>query len=391
MSIVTNISSFNSSSEILEKDYENITSLSVKEKNTIDKYFTDLIPKLINLKKADLSNLGMYQYMKQFLLFDIEDCKELYLYLSNPKNIFLEDFNDKRDEFMLRIKNLDINLEEDIIEQLEEKNKELQNIKQFYKNLTKLEIEFLKTDYLVLHFFAFQTLIEFELLNCNYYILFGDIDNFLSNNKNLKKFILNKYEYDIIHEELYFSKLRNLPKDYIYEYHYFEDDDNINNDEKVSFNIDKLKDELKDKFYNMNLNSCGNEVINKFNIFNCSEKIFVNDYFDESIHIYDLDYLIKSKIEKLSYVAMYDDYTDSLMQYENKNNKMIILNLMCGIQYKINYLPCDLEYLYTNLYKLTLEDNLPVTLKEIKVLEDSNIDNIKIPFGCKVIKNNIFI
>jgi len=390
MSIITNIGTFTVSAEIPEHQYENITLLSVLEKNSIDVNFTNLIPKLINLKKVDLSKLGIYQYMKQFLLFDFDHCKKLYSYLTNPKNLFVEDFGDKRDEFLLRIKNLDIDLEEDIIEQMERKNEEIQNIKQFYKNLTKLKIEFLKTDYLVPHFFSFNSLIEFELFNCNYYILFGDIDTFLLKNKNLKKFILNKYEYNITHEELYFSKLVNfllsncISKDYHYgyDYYYFEESNFINNCEKVNFDIDKLVADLKECIFNMN----EAKVINKFNIYNCSEKIYVNDYFNECINLYDLNFLIKSKIKKLSFVSLYDAFEDSLMQYENKNNKIKILNLRSQNEYKINYLPYDLEYLDTNLYRLVLEDNLPIGLKKIKVCKDSNIDKIKIPFGCKVIK-----
>lgn len=74
MSIVTNIGTY-SSSKITEKDYEKMTSLSVIEKNTI---------------KVDLSKLGMYRYMKQFLLFYINNCKKLYLskkYIFTPLHI----------------------------------------------------------------------------------------------------------------------------------------------------------------------------------------------------------------------------------------------------------------------------------------------------------------
>jgi hypothetical protein len=207
--IITNLGNYDKSEDINETEYDKITSLNITNKNDIDEALSNIIVKFINLKKVDLSGLKMYEYMAQFLLFDIVYCTALYQYITDTKNLIKNDFDVKKAEFLFKTRNIELDYKNDIIEQMQNKRQELDIINVFYRKLSKLNIEYLKCDYFVDDFFDFTSLIEFDLSNTNYFMNFtseNNINIFLKNNSNLKKFKLHKYNFSITEEYVFYLK-----------------------------------------------------------------------------------------------------------------------------------------------------------------------------------------
>lgn len=402
MSIITNLGTYNIVSEI-PKNYEKITYLKITNKEIITE-FSNIIKQFINLKKVDISTIMMYDYMKQFLLFDYEICEELYNYMFDTKNILNDNFDEKKAEFMLRTRNLKIDKSKDIIEQMKIKNQEIKNIKQFYKNLVKLEIEYLKIDYFIPQFFTFTSLIYFELCNCNYYLYFQDnINVFILQNKNIKKFILNKYDNKIISEEAFFINLVDIPyymyfteTDFVYNYDNIKDmEDSCEivyfDDYTWNYFVERYKDNYIEDCSSSRKMECKRCVMtyleNKVELLKNPEKYKINKYYYDHFEIkwINLKFMIDNKIEELSY---YND--NKFMCYKNTNNTIYINNGAWNCNLLVDYLPSDLEYLNINSNcDVNFVDNLPLILYKIELKmnhfnSNTNLNDLKIPFNCKV-------
>lgn len=377
MSIITNLGNFNIINDIKQEHFSEITSLEITKINVINLKFANAIKKFVNLKKVDISTVGVYKYLSKFLLFDIDICIDLYNYIHDSKNLFADDFNNKKSEFMFRIRNLKVDYSGNIIEQIQKKNKKIDNIILFYKNLSFLNIEYLRLDYFVEELFNLTTLKELELCNYNQFIMFNDgdqINRILINNININKFVIGAYND------------KNTTEEFLYYYFVLEGLDLHNGwDDFVNFFIDEYS--LVNIYEReMNCDNCVELFRNDRSVLLNSDEYFL-ELFGKYFNMRYFDFSELNVNANLKLLLFNLDQKQNYFMYTNELNNIEIKNKSDSYNLKINSLPNDTKIINIFSYKkIIFEDNLPNTLSEINInhWNGHNLHEVKHPFDLKI-------
>ena len=370
MSLISNLGSYDSFNDIKEEDYNSITSIEINNINIIDELFANSIGKLINLKKINTTLCNTYNYLLKYIFFDIDICTKLYNYITDKKNIFNNNFNDKKSELMFRIKNINLNKNEDIISQFINLDKKIKPIILFFKNLTLLNIEEMEIDYFIEEFYNFTTLKKLKITNCNpilYLQNTKDINFILTNNKNIKSLVI---------AELKITNKKNMV---------LFRDDVLNKDPQYwKYFYDIIIEAYSEHNSNLRIPNC--EICPL--LFNIKELILNTNYFDEYIKLLNFPYcfdfneplIFNNNLELLK--------IGNLLYYKNKSSELKIsfdiFNKTIEKTLNISSLPQNISKLIIKSENtINFENNLPFNLTEINICKkcSNNLDEIKHPFG----------
>jgi hypothetical protein len=378
MSIITNLGIFETIKELSKVEYDKITSIEITNIKLINGKFADLILFCVNLKDVNIVKLGMYFYLSKFLLFDIDQCIQMHNYLTNPKNIFLDEYDKKKADFMFWTRNLNIDWTRDIIIQLNKLNNKIINIQRFYENISRLNIEYLSVDYVSDYIYNFTSLKELFIRDYNQFHTFNSCESIkcvLQNNSNLEEFVIDPYERDLIIEE-YLCFVGN----------------------RISF-VNSFVEHYTHSQMSRKKPSCQNCI----NYFENNEVYFrksMKNYMSDDINIntithleiedFDLNLLLtNSDIKLLSFNLNMQDEKFKYKYYEE--TMQIIIDSFCNDNLYINNLPPEIKYLHIYSNSIIKFDNLPTTLEKlyIDICQGHNLNKIKLPFGLEIIDQRV--
>jgi hypothetical protein len=420
MSIVTNIGIYNNSEEILVDDFEKITELKILDYHVVDEHLVNIIEKFNNLINVDLTQSYFFEYLKN-QLFDYEICSDLYENIIKYKNVFNCEPSLYKDELLIRMNGNIEMLNKKNIELLKHRNEKNLLYMQFYRKLTKINIEYLQTDLFVPYFFCFTSLKELRVTNQDYYNCFSKktLMYFINSNKKLKKISFERpTECDITANEMLIAEIFNFSDFVLY------------NIEKITLDkIDKFMDTKKCKYtLLMTFNKIGKKIYDfelygenlEKNSSHLEIYNYLNDVLDDPSNgdpAYDyhflhfqfdyfeiIDFLLNTNMSSFYYEcccknccekSVNDHKGKNIYEYTNVNSNIEIIvkmddrNGIACDRFNINYLPPDLEKLTIKCKSVVFfKNNLPSTLKTIELdVLGHNLLTLKMPFNCKILEN----
>lgn len=266
---------------------------------------------------------------------------------------------------------------------LKKKNKKINNIILFYKNLSFLNIEYLRLDYFVEELFNLTTLKELELCNYNQFIMFYDsdqINKILINNININKFVIGAYNE------------KNTTEEILYNFFVLEDLDLYDNwDDFVNLFIDQYH-EMNGYKRELGCDNCVKLFKNNRGVLLNSDKYF-RELFGKYLYMRYFDFNELNINANLKLLSCNLDQEQNYFMYTNELNNVEIKNKSDSYNLKINSLPNDTKTI--NIFsfsKIIFEDNLPNTLSEININhgdgfvhgDGHNLHKVKHPFDLKI-------